>query len=83
MKQTEAEKRIKHLERLRQARIGRHVVKKLEGWEIAGTYRSATSDSVHTVERNGDQYRCTCQGFRIHKRGFCKHTELARQGIIG
>jgi hypothetical protein len=54
----------------------------LEGWTVVAQYRSESGSAVHTVESNGsgteNGYRCTCQGFRIHKRGHCKHTDRAR-----
>jgi hypothetical protein len=51
----------------------------LEGWTTVAQYSSESSNSIHTVESDGaGAYRCTCQGFRIHKRGFCKHTQRAK-----
>lgn len=51
-------------------------VKVLQGIRTVAQYRSSTGSSIHTVETDGEGgYKCTCQGFRIRKRGSCKHTE--------
>ena len=76
---TPEELRARAKARLEEARIARHVTKQLEGWQVVAKYHSKSSDAVHTVEQNGSEYRCTCQGFRIYKRGYCKHTKLAEQ----
>lgn len=49
------------------------------GWRTVAVYPASNGTSRHTVERNGSKYRCTCQGFRIYKRGYCKHTKRAQQ----
>lgn len=54
------------------------VVHRLEGWQVVAEYEGSNG-ARHTVERNGNEYRCTCQGFRIRKRGYCKHTDWAKQ----
>lgn len=55
------------------------VLHALDGWTVVARYRSESSDSIHTVESDGaGGFRCTCQGFRIHKRGYCKHTQRAQ-----
>lgn len=76
---TPDERDQKRLERNKAKRIANFVGKQLDGWQTVATYRSSSSSAVHTVERNGELYRCTCQGFRIHKRGYCKHTQRAQE----
>lgn len=70
---------IKKAERLARERTARAVVKQLLGWHVVATYGSSSGSAVHTVESDGKEYRCTCQGFRIYKRGYCKHTRLAKE----
>ena len=63
--------------------VTRNVIKKLEGWHVVKKYPSSSSNSVHTVEYDGTNYRCTCQGFRIKQRGYCTHTEQASaEGLV-
>jgi len=78
-KLTPEEREQRRQERNKAKRVATFVGKMLDGWSVVATYRSSSSSSVHTVERNGEHYRCTCQGFRIFKRGYCKHTELAQE----
>lgn len=60
-------------------RLARRITKQLEGWQVVAQYTGSNGSSVHTVESDGKNYRCTCQGFRIHKRGHCKHTTRAQE----
>lgn len=56
-------------------------------WTLLTVYEGSPRDgrrSKHTVDvcqlHTGEiQLRCTCQGFRIHKKGYCKHTERAAE----
>lgn len=69
----------KYLKRLKDQRTARAVVKKLEGWAVVAKYEGSNGKSIHTVERNGDQYHCTCQAFRIQGGVSCKHTFRAQE----
>jgi hypothetical protein len=62
----------------------RDIAKQLEGWTQVGQYLGSNGTSIHTVDRYMDNktFRCTCQGFKIHKRGECKHTRWAARGIF-
>lgn len=44
-------------------------------WQLVKTIKSTTSMSTHRIERRGNELRCTCQGFKIGKKGYCKHTQ--------
>lgn len=49
-----------------------------------GTKTSSGKVPVHTVEirqwhTGGIELKCTCQGFRIQKKGSCKHTDRAME----
>jgi hypothetical protein len=56
------------------------VARILDGWQVVARYAGSDGTSVHTVEADGEgHYRCTCRGFVIHKRGFCRHTDRARR----
>ena len=46
-----------------------------DNWMLVKTFNSASSMAVHRVERKGNELRCTCQGFKIQKKGYCKHTK--------
>lgn len=53
-------------------------------WATIQTYRGSNGTSIHTVEgtinnQGNVELKCSCQGFRIQKKGYCKHTKLARQ----
>lgn len=49
-------------------------------WSVVKVIKSTSSNATHRVERRGNELRCTCQGFRIGKKGFCKHTkEVAKE----
>ena len=54
-------------------------------WQTVTTYKGSNGSSVHTVEgrrlnsHDPVTLKCSCQGFRIQKKGFCKHTRLAQQ----
>jgi hypothetical protein len=50
-------------------------------WTLVKTFNSSKGNSVHRVEQKGQELRCTCQGFRIQKRGFCKHTEQVKKEL--
>jgi hypothetical protein len=43
-------------------------------WQAVETFQSTKGNSIHTVSRRGNELKCTCQGFRIQKKGACKHT---------
>jgi hypothetical protein len=78
-KATPEEKAAKHQKRLEEARIARNVAKKLSGWRVAARIPASNGLSVHTVETDGHgNYKCTCQGFRIQKRGTCRHIDNLR-----
>lgn len=50
--------------------------KEISTWSVVKRFKTKSSDSVHTVEQNEDgDLKCSCQGFRIQKKGYCKHTE--------
>ena len=44
-------------------------------WKLVKVIKSTSSNATHRVERRGNELRCTCQGFRIGKKGYCKHTQ--------
>jgi hypothetical protein len=49
-------------------------------WTVVDTFESSNGKSVHTVSQNEEgELKCTCQGFRIQKKGFCKHTKLVEE----
>ncbi len=50
-------------------------------WTLVKTFNSSKGSSVHRVEQKGRELRCTCQGFRIQKKGYCKHTELVKREL--
>ena len=50
-------------------------------WIEIKTFKSTKGSSIHTVSRRGDELKCTCQGFRIQKKGSCKHTTLVAQEL--
>ena len=51
-------------------------------WRKITTYKASKGTAIHTVEgRLGisvAELKCSCQGFRIQKKGFCKHTVKAK-----
>lgn len=58
--------------------------KNAKSWPNTHTwqYRGSNGKSVHLVQRStSDVYTCTCPGFRIQKRGYCKHTQMAMKGV--
>jgi hypothetical protein len=52
-----------------------------DAWTLVETFNSSKGNSVHRVERRYNELRCTCQGFRIGKRGHCKHTDIVKQKL--
>lgn len=50
-------------------------------WTLVKTFKSSKGNSVHRVEQKGRELRCTCQGFRIQKKGYCKHTEHMKREL--
>jgi hypothetical protein len=50
-------------------------------WMLVKTFNSSKGSSVHRVEQKGRELRCTCQGFRIGKKGYCKHTEMVKKEL--
>jgi SWIM zinc finger len=48
-----------------------------DNWMVVRTFNSSGTGKpgVHRVERKGNELRCTCQGFKIQKKGYCKHTK--------
>lgn len=50
-------------------------------WNLLTTVESSSSPGrTHRIERHATtgELRCTCQGFRIFKRGRCRHTDAWR-----
>ena len=44
-------------------------------WTLVKTFNSSKGNSTHRVERKENELRCTCQGFKIQKKGYCKNTK--------
>lgn len=53
------------------------------GWRKITTYKASKGSAAHTVEARlgitSAELKCSCQGFRIQKKGYCKHTKLAQK----
>lgn len=52
-----------------------------DDWSTVKVIKSSSSDATHRVLRKGNELRCTCQGFKIGKKGFCKHTKLVAKEL--
>ena len=50
-------------------------------WTLVETFNSSNGFSVHRVERKRNELRCTCQSFRIQKKGRCKHTDEVKRKL--
>lgn len=59
-------------------------------WSDVAQFKGSNGTSIHTVSVRADvttpspeeiEVRCTCQGFRIQKKGRCKHTDRVREDI--
>jgi len=50
-------------------------------WTVVKSFNASKGNSIHRVERKGNDLRCTCQGFRIRKLGYCKHTEIVKKEL--
>jgi hypothetical protein len=52
----------------------------LNEWKLL----SNTNRNVqHTVKREGNEFRCSCQDFKINKNSNCKHIRFIRYEIAG
>jgi len=43
-------------------------------WTVVKSFKASKGTATHTVERKGNELKCSCQSFRIQKTGSCKHT---------
>lgn len=50
-------------------------------WTVVQTFNASKGSSIHTVERKDNDLKCSCQGFRIRKLGYCKHTEIVKKQL--
>lgn len=51
-------------------------------WVVVRIFASTSNAKVsHKVEQKGREFRCSCQAFKIQKRGFCKHTTQTKREL--
>lgn len=50
-------------------------------WKLIESVKASNGTSIHKISgrivKGKTELQCSCQGFRIQKKGYCKHTKAA------